>query len=257
MHVLVEKLDQVGILTLNHTEKRNALSRALIEELMGAMERMQSERVRALILTAGHDNAVWSAGHDIHELPEGEDPLLYSDPLEQLLRAVRHYPGPVIAMVHGSVWGGATDLVLSCDLVTGDDTCTFAITPVNLGLPYNTVGTLNFMRRLPLNVAKEMMFTARAVTAQEALRWSILNHLVPADTLRDFTLDLARAIAIKAPLAVSAIKEQLRMLGDSAPLQPGIFERIQELRNTVYKSGDYAEGIRAFKEKRKPVFRGE
>lgn len=258
MYVIAEQLDQVGILTLNHTEKRNALSRTLIEELLARMTEMQEARIRALILTANTGNAkVWSAGHDIHELPEGEDPLLYSDPLEQLLRAVRHFPAPVIAMVHGSVWGGATDLVLSCDLVTGDESCSFAITPVNLGLPYNTVGTLNFMRRLPLNVAKEMMFTARPVTASEAERWSLLNHLLPSSVLREFTLELARGITTKAPLAVAAIKEQLRMLGDSAPLQPGIFERIQELRNTVYKSADYVEGISAFKEKRKPMFSGE
>lgn len=257
MYIKSESRDQIGIITLNHHEKRNALSARLVAELIEAMDALRAERVRALILSAGMETRVWSSGHDINELPEGEDPLLYSDPLEQLLRAVRHFPAPVIAMVHGSVWGGATDLVLSCDLVIGDDTCSFAITPVNLGLPYNTVGTLNFMRRLPLNVAKEMMFTARAVTAEEAERWTLLNHRVPAAVLESFTLDLARGIATKAPLAVAAIKEQLRMLGDSAPLQPGIFERIQELRNTVYKSADYREGIRAFKEKRKPEFHGE
>lgn len=256
MLVLSEMQGPVGVITLNHPEKRNCLSAALVQELLEAMDALRQDRARALILTAGMDAKVWSAGHSIDELPEGEDPLLYSDPLEQLLRAVRHFPAPVIAMVHGSVWGGATDLVLSCDIVTGDDSCSFAITPVNLGLPYNTVGTLNFMRRLPLNVAKEMMFTARAVNAEEAERWSILNHRVPTAVLEGFTLDLARGIATKAPLAVAAIKEQLRMLGDSAPLQPGIFERIQELRNTVYKSEDYAEGIRAFKEKRKPDFQG-
>jgi methylmalonyl-CoA decarboxylase len=257
MYIVAETRDQIGIITLAHQDKRNALSKDLIAELMATMDGLRAERVRALILTAGMEARVWSAGHDINELPAAEDPLLYSDPLEQLLRAIRHFPAPVIAMVHGSVWGGATDLVLSCDLVIGDDTCSFAITPVNLGLPYNTVGTLNFMRRLPLNVAKEMMFTARPVTSEEAERWSLLNHRVPTTVLESFTLNLARGIATKAPLAVAAIKEQLRMLGDSAPLQPGIFERIQELRNTVYKSKDYVEGIRAFKEKRKPEFRGE
>jgi methylmalonyl-CoA decarboxylase len=257
MYVTSENRERIGIITLTHPEKRNALSKDLITELMAAMDGLRAERVRALILTAGMEARVWSAGHDINELPAAEDPLLYSDPLEQLLQAVRHFPAPVIAMVHGSVWGGATDLVLSCDLVIGDETSSFAITPVNLGLPYNTVGTLNFMRRLPLNVAKEMMFTARPVTSEEAERWSLLNHRVRSTVLECFTLDLARGIATKAPLAVAAIKEQMRMLGDSAPLQPGIFERIQELRNTVYKSSDYVEGIRAFKEKRKPEFRGE
>ena len=256
MHVISEHRDGIGFLKLNHPQKRNALSAAMVAELLTAMKELTAVPVRALILSAAGDTGVWSAGADIAELPLGEDPLLYSDPLEQLLRAVRHFPAPVIAMVHGSVWGGATDLVLSCDIVIGDDTCSFAITPVNLGLPYNTAGTLNFMRRLPLNVAKEMIFTARPIKAEEAERWSILNHRVAEAELESYTLELARGIATKAPMAVAAIKEQFRMLADSAPLQPGIFERIQELRHKVFKSADYVEGIQAFKERRKPVFRG-
>jgi methylmalonyl-CoA decarboxylase len=160
-------------------------------------------------------------------------------------------------MVHGSVWGGATDLVLSCDLILGDETCSFAITPANLGLAYNTVGLLHFMRRLPLNVVKEMFFAAAPVKAEDAARWGILNHLVPASDLERFTYDLARLMTTKAPLVLSAVKEQLRLLAQAAPLTPETFERVQELRQRVYQSEDYAEGIRAFHEKRKPVFQGK
>ena len=88
-----------------------------------------------------------------------------------MLRAIRVFPAPIVAMVHGSVWGGAFDLVLSCDLVVADETASFAITPANLGLPYNTTGLLHFLGRLPINLIKEMFFTAEPVDAQKAKEW--------------------------------------------------------------------------------------
>src|SRR5580658_739317 len=172
----------------------------------------QQMAIQLVVVRAAADVKVWSAGHDIGELPQGQEPLAYSDALERLLRAVASFPGPVVAMVHGSVWGGATDLVLSCDLVIGDETCSFAITPANLGLAYNTVGLLHFLRRLPLNFVKEMFFSAAAVKAEDAAKWGILNHLVPNADLERFTYDLARLMSGKAPLVLASVKEQLRLL---------------------------------------------
>lgn len=256
MLVLTQRTDSIGTITLNQPAKRNALSHALVEELIAALAEFETARVRAVVLRAAADAKVWSAGHDIDELPQGADPLAYSDPLERLLRKVASFPAPILAMVHGSVWGGATDLVLSCDLIVGDETCSFAVTPANLGLAYNTAGLLHFVRRLPLNLVKEMFFTAAPLKADEAARWGLLNHLVPADELERFTFDMARLIATKAPLVLAAVKEQLRLLAQAAPLTPETFERVQELRQRVYQSEDYLEGLRAFHEKRKPTFEG-
>lgn len=256
MLILTDVSEAIGTVTLNQPARRNALSSPLVEEVLASLAEFQKSPVRVVILRAAADAAVWSAGHDISELPLSEDPLVYSDPLERLLRAVRSFPAPVIAMVHGSVWGGATDLVLSCDLIVGDETCSFAITPANIGLAYNTAGLLHFMRRLPLNLVKEMFFTASPVTADDAAKWGILNHLVPAADLERFTRERARLIATKAPLVLSAVKEQLRILAEADPVAPDVFERIQDLRHWVHRSGDYREGILAFREKRKPVFRG-
>jgi methylmalonyl-CoA decarboxylase len=257
MLILTQTAEAVATITLNQPAKRNALSRALVEDMVAALGDFQKGGARVVVLRAATDAKVWSAGHDVGELPQGQDPLSYSDPLERLLRAVTSFPGPVVAMVHGSVWGGATDLALSCDLIIGDETCSFAITPANLGLAYNTVGLLHFLRRLPFNFVKEMFFTAAPVTAEAASRWGILNHLVPAADLERFTYDLGRLMSSKAPLVLASVKEQLRLLAQAAPLTPGVFEQIQELRQGVYRSEDYREGIRAFHEKRKPVFTGK
>lgn len=250
-------VDGVGIIALSNAAKRNALSAALLDAFIAALAAFKAQSVRAVILRAAPGMKVWSAGHDIKELPRGhEDPLGYSDPLERALRAIRSYPGPVIAMVQGSVWGGAFDLVLSCDMIVADETSSFAITPANLGLPYNTTGLLHCISRLPLNLIKEMFFSAVPLKADSAQKWGIINHLVPSAEIEAFTQSLGALMATKAPLAIAVVKEQLRVLADYQPVSAQVFERIQDMRREVYESADYEEGINAFLEKRKPVFRG-
>lgn len=249
--------DGIGVITLANGAKRNALSHSMMNAISDALTRFQQASVRVVIIQAEAGAKVWSAGHDIGELPVGGlDPLRYADPLEHTLRAIRRYPGPVVAKVQGSVWGGAFDLVLSCDLVVADTSATFAITPVNLGVPYNTTGLLHFMGRLRLNIIKELFFTASPVGGEKALEWGIINQLVQPGELDACAMDLARHMAAKAPLAIAVIKEQLRILSDDQPIAAQTFERLQDMRRMVYDSEDYREGIAAFREKRPPEFKG-
>lgn len=249
--------DGIGTITLAHAAKRNALSHGMMDAISAALAGFQQQAVRVVIIQAEAGAKVWSSGHDIGELPVGGlDPLRYADPLEHTLRAIRRFPGPVIAKVQGSVWGGAFDMVLSCDLVVADPSATFAITPVNLGVPYNTTGLLHFMGRLRLNVIKELFFTAAPAPAVQALEWGIINWLLPPGDIDAFTEDLARRMAAKAPLAMAVIKEQLRVLSDEVPIAAQTFERLQDMRRLVYDSADFREGIAAFREKRAPRFTG-
>jgi methylmalonyl-CoA decarboxylase len=255
--VLTGVVGQVGIITLQDRRRRNALGVQMANGVTAALESLRARQVRAVVLRAAAGMDVWSAGHDIDELPPGRrDPLGYNDPLEGLIRAVRTYPAPVIAMVHGTVWGGALDLVLSCDLAVADETAMFAITPANLGLPYNMTGLLHFQGRLPINVIKEMFFTAAPIDARKAREWLLINHLVPWDRLESFTLELAATMATKSPLAIAVIKEQLRVLSDYQPIAAEVYERVQGLRREAYDSSDYREGLHAFAQKRQPIFRG-
>jgi len=255
--VQTEIRESIGIITLDNAKKMNCLSEELVNDIINALNDFKMEKIPVVILRAGEGIKVWSAGHDVKELPRKmRDPLSYYDSLERLLRSIEQYPWPVIAMVHGSVWGGACDLIMTCDMVIGDETAQFAMTPAKLGVPYNTTGILHFMNRLPINIAKEMFFTADPVSAQRALQIGIVNHLVPEDQLFEFTLQLAATITTRSLLSIEVIKEQFRILSKAFPISPGDFERVQGLRRKVYDSHDYEEAITAFLEKRAPIFKG-
>jgi methylmalonyl-CoA decarboxylase len=129
--------DNIGVITLNNPLKRNALSTELINDLCAALEEMRQQEVRVVILRAPAGSKVFSSGHDVRELPtNGRDPMTYNDPLRRVIRTIELFPVPVIAMIEGSVWGGACELVMSCDLIVSADDSTFAITPAKLGMPY-------------------------------------------------------------------------------------------------------------------------
>lgn len=247
----------IGTITLNNDAKRNVLSERLVDQVIEAFSVFTRHSVRCAVLRAAPGAKVWSAGHDVTELPVGgQDPLGWRDPLRQLIREIENFSGPVIAMIEGSVWGGACETVLACDIIIATPEATFAATPAKLNVPYNVSGLLTFLNAAHIHIAKEMLFTAQPVPAERLERMGIINHVIEAEALADFTFAMARTIAENAPLSISVMKEQLRILAGAHAMSPQGFERIQGLRRVVYNSQDYEEGKLAFKEKRKPKFRG-
>lgn len=250
--------EDIGTIQFDNYAKRNSFSVDMIHEIVNCFSIFKDKYARAVIIRAEKGTKVWSAGHDISELAEpGSDPLSYDNPLELLLRTVENYPAPVIAMLEGSVWGGACELAFTCDILIGTSNVTFAITPAKIGVPYNSNGILHFINILGVSAVKEMFFSAKPMNAERAEKLGLLNHLVPNDELESFTYDFAKEITKNSPLAIAVIKEQFNILGKAHPLTPAAFERISYLRKKVYESDDYKEGIRAFLEKRKPRFSGK
>lgn len=248
--------ESIGVITLD-SGKVNTLSRELIEEVADALRKVETSSLRCVILRAKPGAKVFSAGHEVTELPtNGRDPLTYTDPLRLIVREIQLCPQPVIAMVEGSVWGGACELVLGCDLIIAGDDTTFAMTSSKMGVPYNVSGALNFIKVAGLHILKEMLFTAEPVSALRLETLGVINHVCPRAELEEFTLRLAGQIAKNSPMVHRVLKEEIRVLANAHPINAETFERLQALRREVYDSGDYQEGIKAFFEKRPPRFQG-
>ena len=241
--------DRICYVEMQNSDHFNCLSEAMCQELQDAIHYGYDQECVGIVIKAQCRKGVWSAGHDIRELPQnGEDPLAYDVPMEKLLRCVQETPIPVIACVNGSVWGGACDLCLSCDMIVSTDDSTFAIT-----------GIMHFINQLGINKAREMFFLAQPITADDALNVGLINRVTKPEeldaVLEDHFLNPLRRNSI---MSISAIKRQFRILSKATTsLSSESFERINAYRTRVYKGADYLEGIRSFLEKRAPEYKGK
>lgn len=252
-NVLVEKDEPVAIVTLHRPQQLNALSYDLVKDLCLALEDLDRDgAIRAIIVTGGEK--VFAAGADIKEMAARgpfdqriQERLAYRDRINKITK-------PVIAAVSGFALGGGCELALSCDIIIASETARFGQPEVNLGIIPGSGGTQRLTRAVGKYRAMELVLTGEFMSAAEAERFGLVNRIVPLELLLDEAKSMARKIAGKPALAIKAAKEAVLKSANTS-LDEGLeFER--KSFYLLFASEDRAEGMKAFLEKRKPVFKG-
>ncbi len=240
----------IAVITLNRPERRNAISLEVRERLRDAFLRFEADAtVRVAILTGAGDQA-FCAGMDLKEAAERK--LQVTPPLPVLGQNVK-VTKPVIAAVNGHTYAAGWLMAQMCDLCIAADTAKFGITEAKVGRGFPWAVPLLDM--IPQRVALELLMTGRTISAQRAYEIGFVNTVVPQRDLMPAAIALAQEIIANAPLTISAAKEMVAMhgeMGRSAAL--GWARRMFDEK--VYNSEDAVEGPRAFKEKRKPQWKG-
>lgn len=252
-NLLVSKEGLVGIVQLNRPKVLNALSSELMVELVNALETFDKDQsVNVIILTGG--KSVFAAGADLKEMSEATPVDLILGRRFELWDRIRKISKPIIAAVSGYCLGGGNELAMNCDSIIASETATFGQPEVNVGIMPGAGGTQRLTRAVGKYKAMEMILTGRAISADEAKRIGLVNRVVPVESLMDEAKKLANEIASKPPISVRAAKEAILRAMDTT-LEVGLeFER--KAFYTLFATEDGREGMRAFLEKRKPIFKG-
>jgi enoyl-CoA hydratase/carnithine racemase len=253
--ILVAREGVTARVTLNRPEKRNALSLALMEELIVSLETLgASPEVRAIVIEGA--GVAFSAGHDLSEMV-GRDLSFYQqlfDVCTELMETIHRVPQPVIAKVHGVATAAGCQLVAACDLAVAADDARFATPGVKIGL-FCSTPMVPLSRAIGRKRALEMLLTGELVDAWRALEWGLINRVVPGDELDGVVNDLAEAIARSSPLTVGIGKEAFYAQVDLDE------HRAYDLTKSVMAmnalAADAQEGIGAFLEKREPNWQGK
>jgi enoyl-CoA hydratase len=251
--VLIEMRERVALLRINRPEAMNALNTPLMIELMDTLEKLDAdENVGCFVLTG--DERAFAAGADIKEMAESSSiDLLLKGHISPFDR-IQHIGKPIIAAVSGWCLGGGNELAMSCDMIIASETAHFGQPEINLGVMPGAGGTQRLTRAIGKALAMEMVLNNRTLNAEEALRYGLVNKVVPVERYLDEALALAAEIAARAPLALRMAKEAVNRAFETH-LGDGIAEERQAFY-FLFSSEDQKEGMRAFAEKRKPNWKG-
>jgi enoyl-CoA hydratase/carnithine racemase len=242
--------DGVARLTIDNPGKRNALDHEILDTFATTLPELDA---RCLLVTAAGE--IFSAGYDIGNLDEAA--ALVAHPFHAAIEALDALPYPSVAALNGHAIGGGLELALSCDLRIASETAKMGMPPARLGLVYSHTGLRKFVDAIGVAHTRELFFTARNVPARVALQWGLVNDVVAPETLESDAVAYAAGIAALAPLSQRGNKRVLReLLAAEGALDPATETELVALREACFETEDFAEGVRAFAEKRRPRWRG-
>ena len=257
--VLQEVREGVLVLTLNRPEVLNAFTRPMARELQEALARAADDAgIRAVLLTGAGRG--FCAGQDLAEvLPDGDGPTpdisdVVRESFNPIILAVRSLEKPVLCAVNGVAAGAGANLAFACDLTIAAESATFVESFAKLGLIPDTGGTFHVPRLVGLQRAIGMFFLAEKVSAEQAKAWGLIWDVVPPAALVDAAFELARRLASQATRGFGLTKRAL--LGAATNDLAAQLELEAQLMQEAGRTADYAEGVRAFLEKRTPQYRG-
>jgi enoyl-CoA hydratase len=252
--VLVERDAPVAVVRLNRPEARNALSDALMDELVAALTELDADGETRCIVLAGDERA-FAAGADIAELAAATAVELYQAPRVARWDAIRKLSTPLVAAVSGWCLGGGCELAMTCDLIVASDTARFGQPETGLGIIPGAGGTQRLARAVGKALAMDMVLTGRVLTAQEALAAGLVARVVAKEAWLDEAVRVAREIAARAPVAQRLAREAVDRAFETG-LDSGLdFER--KALYLAFASEDAREGLSAFVEKRRPEWKSK
>ena len=253
--ITVEQKDRVALLTLNRPRQLNALNPELMQELGQALQAADADAGTGAIVITGNEKA-FAAGADIGVMKDyGYMDAFMGDYITRDWEHIRRVRKPVIAAVAGYALGGGCELALMCDIVIAAETARFGQPEINLGVMPGAGGTQRLPRAVGKAKAMDMCLTARMMDAAEAERAGLVSRVVPADKLMEEALAVAAKIAsYSAPVAMM-LKESINRAYETALSEGILFER--RLFHSMFALEDQKEGMAAFLEKRKPVFKNK
>ncbi|MET4047149.1 enoyl-CoA hydratase [Rhodococcus sp. 1163] len=259
--VLTETRGHTMLVTINRPAAANSINADVHRGLGEAWELAQAtDEIRVVVLT-GAGEATFCAGADLKALgTSGPDGVTPPDTAHWGFAGVvkHHITKPIIAAVNGSALGGGTELALASDLVVAADTSTFGLPEVKRGLIAGAGGVFRLVTAIPRAVALELLLTGNALSAEDALRWGLVNRVVPQAEVLATALALAETIAGGAPLAVQASKTVARGIVDGAVRsETEGWALTEQALAQLSASADTMEGIMAFLEKRDPIWSGK